>query len=380
MEDQRNYRYYTFTLWPELRDEVEDIHIIKANPTLINKPPGLIAKEINYAVSEGKSKIIFYNPSEAILPLDVLKIHKALDKINIQPSQLYYLTATLNANEVYEKLCRENNLTQRINVVHLMAMFHNLQSINFHAEQPTYVIENKSKKFLCFNRSLRLHRIALIAKLIQKNLLDTGYISTYTEETEWIDYHRYGMLNVIDPTLRKTITENRDIFPLTIDQYDKARDNPISLTDNDKFFYNTSYYSLITETLFFKDPDIDKLTSDYPYAHDSVTFTEKTFKPIAMKHPFILMSTTNSLKGLRLLGYKTFSPYINEDYDSECDDVKRFNMIIEEIERLNSFTDDQWLEWLTNVQEIVEHNFNMFINTRNYRIKIDTPLLCSNKD
>jgi len=368
--EQQNFRLYTFTLWPELAKEVDQIYFVKANPTLISKHAVLLAKEINEAIADGKTKIIFYNPSEPILPIDILKIHQALPKININPSKIYYLTATLNAEEVYEKLCQEHGLSDRINVQYLGAMFHNLQSINYKVEEPKFVIENKPKKFLCFNKSLRLHRIALIARLIQQNLLNSGYCSTYTNDTEWIDYHRMGTLNLINPTLKKTITDNRHLFPLKIDNYDVLRSNPIDLADTDRQYYNDTYYSLVTETLFFKE-NIDKLTSDYPYAH-SITFTEKTFKPMAMKHPFILMAPANSLKALRLLGYKTYAPYINESYDDELDDNKRLELIVNEVDRLNALTPEQWLDWQKNVQSTVEHNFSVFVNTRKYRVNIDT--------
>ena len=46
-------------------------------------------------------------------------------------------------------------------------------------------------------------------------------------------------------------------------------------------------------------------------------FSEKICKPLINLHPFILMSTPYSLKFLKKFGFKTFHPFINEQYDKE---------------------------------------------------------------
>jgi hypothetical protein len=51
--------------------------------------------------------------------------------------------------------------------------------------------------------------------------------------------------------------------------------------------------------------------------------TEKTFKPIALEMPFILVAPAGSLEYLRSYGFKTFNGIIDESYDEETDDIKR---------------------------------------------------------
>ena len=89
------------------------------------------------------------------------------------------------------------------------------------------------------------------------------------------------------------------------------------------------------------------------YAHMDLLFlSEKIYKPMAFKHPFIVFAQPGILKQLREYGYKTFHPFIDESYDDEKDDIKRFDMVVAEIERLNTFTDDQWIEWQKNIKAI----------------------------
>ena len=51
------------------------------------------------------------------------------------------------------------------------------------------------------------------------------------------------------------------------------------------------------------------------------------------------------LAKLREIGYKTFSPWINESYDEEVDNDKRFFMILDEIKRLCSMSKEEIHKW-----------------------------------
>ena len=51
--------------------------------------------------------------------------------------------------------------------------------------------------------------------------------------------------------------------------------------------------------------------------------TEKTIKPIRAGIPFVIVGCRHYLKKLKQLGFKTFSPYIDESYDNEPDTNRR---------------------------------------------------------
>jgi hypothetical protein len=89
--------------------------------------------------------------------------------------------------------------------------------------------------------------------------------------------------------------------------------------------------------------------------------SEKTFKAIAMTHPFILVSVPGSLEVLKAMGYKTFSPIIDESYDTELDDGKRMIKILNEIERLCNLNQSELEKFLIEAREICEYNYNVLI-------------------
>ena len=89
--------------------------------------------------------------------------------------------------------------------------------------------------------------------------------------------------------------------------------------------------------------------------------TEKTFKPIALGMPFIIVGTRGSLKYLRSYGFRTFEGIWDESYDFAEDDVR-----IECIGNLLSSLDKLSIEAKQNLfaqaQEVIEHNWNHFYN------------------
>ena len=89
--------------------------------------------------------------------------------------------------------------------------------------------------------------------------------------------------------------------------------------------------------------------------------TEKTFKPIALGMPFVIVGTQGSLKYLRSYGFKTFGDLWDESYDDEPDDHKRIEKIAKVLELLESLGDDRQAIFDT-AWPIIEHNWNHFYN------------------
>jgi hypothetical protein len=81
-----------------------------------------------------------------------------------------------------------------------------------------------------------------------------------------------------------------------------------------------------------------------------------------MRHPFILASVPNSLEIYKIMGYKTFSPFVDESYDQELDDGKRMLMILSEIERLCNLTESELSVFLLNVKEICDYNYDILVS------------------
>lgn len=384
IEDQEFLKICTANLWPEVAHR-EDIYYVNAAPTLHNKNTFLISKDISKAINNGFKKIFFYNVSEPIADLEFVKVDEILSNVNINSTQVYYLTATENCQEIYNKIVKKHNLKHNINIVGLAAMQNSLLMFANQVKIPEYKIHpnggppfgpngGKLKKFLCFNKIMRLHRVMLIGKLMQNNLLEHAYVSTYPTGHLMTKFLGTCFLKIkeFDKDLFDMLMNNQWRFPLEIDSYNENRQNPINFDQNDIRYYEESFYSVVTETLYFKEIE-DPIAFNKPYSN-SITFTEKTFKPIAMRHPFILVGPAHMLKYLRAKGYKTFHPLIDESYDDEEDDIKRLDMIINEIKRMHKFNRTQWINWQTKMKEIVDFNHDLFFNTTDFKITKDVKI------
>jgi hypothetical protein len=93
-----------------------------------------------------------------------------------------------------------------------------------------------------------------------------------------------------------------------------------------------------------------------------IHLTEKTLRPIACGHPFILAAGPGSLEKIRSYGFKTFSPWINESYDLEKDATKRMNMIVHEMQRIATLSDQEKQSLNDVCQHIAQHNKSVFFS------------------
>ena len=87
--------------------------------------------------------------------------------------------------------------------------------------------------------------------------------------------------------------------------------------------------------------------------------TEKTFKPIALGMPFVIVGTQGSLKYLRSYGFQTFGDLWDESYDDEPDDSTRIEKIAQVLKLLDSLEEHRQ-DIFDGAQEIIQHNWNHF--------------------
>lgn len=88
--------------------------------------------------------------------------------------------------------------------------------------------------------------------------------------------------------------------------------------------------------------------------------TEKTFKPIALGMPFVMVSTQGSLEYLKKYGFKTFESLWDESYDWEANDNARFEKIGQVLKSLDSMSVSARQDLFQCCIPIIEHNWNHF--------------------
>jgi hypothetical protein len=110
------------------------------------------------------------------------------------------------------------------------------------------------------------------------------------------------------------------------------------------YYYHNIFVDIVTETVF---------------SGDSFFISEKTWRPIITKRPFIIMSNRNFLANFKRLGFKTFDQWWDESYDlySGQDRIKQVERILEVIA---TWTLEELSVKLLEMHEVLEHNYNVF--------------------
>ena len=116
--------------------------------------------------------------------------------------------------------------------------------------------------------------------------------------------------------------------------------------------HNEHFLSIISET--------------WPDDNRTIFFSEKTFKPIYMCQPFIMIAGRGTLAKLRELGYRTFGEYWDEGYDDIEDYFQRTLAIEKVLEDIASWSVDKLTDIRRDMQEILEHNARLFMSLDRY--------------
>lgn len=351
-------------------DEFRDKNLlcIRAFPPFIQTDEELLLI-IDYIKKNRKDEntlCLFDNLHEGHVLSPIHKIHSIIDLLNLDHTKIYFFTSGMEAHRLYDDYCTEKSITKKINLRVINVWENHIKDYNLNQkpEEPIYEVKLKEKLFLCFNRNARPHRIALLGLMYSKNLVDKGYYSFFPKNygnslNNQLYTVKSNLSDALFTKIEKQIQENEHKFPLLLNTT-SINENINYVKSSDKLYYENSYFSIVTETFYFGN-------NDYHWVDEgTVFFSEKIFKPIICKHPFIQLNRPHALKYLKKLGYKTFHPYINESYDEIENNEDRLIAIVNEIERLSNFSNNDWLEWQSKVTPIIEHNYKQ-IQSKNIK-------------
>lgn len=214
------------------------------------------------------------------------------------------------------------------------------------------------KKFLVPIRQAKPFRLLFYIWMKDNNVLENSYYSWSTENLYNVIYKE--VLNST-PLNRELSDEDNQFLKLPVFLDDSDKNQLIKTQWNMPDKVAESFMQIVLETTF-----TESLEKDNP----TIFLTEKTYKPIFYKQPFIIVSEPYSLKYLRSLGYKTFGSFIDESYDEITDPHLRMKHITNEILKINNMSLVQLEDIRAQIQDIVEHNYNVFMSRPSERILV----------
>jgi hypothetical protein len=280
---------------------------------------------------------IFYLIGQLV---DVVNNHK------INPKQIYILLA----DELHvEAITIELHLK---NIYGINIDFYNRWALEIPLFDTKLIAQNK--KFSAFSRRFVIHRLHLFFELVKE-----GVIDQFNYSFNNIDPYKHTVISLED-LQNEIILDNEPYRELLTEWISGIPYRASNDTD-----YTDIYSDSVTIPLLSSDIHLNIETHLEPFQqHPIAWITEKTYRAIVCKKPFLTSSIVNALTYLKKLGFKTFSPYIDESYDSIIDGTQRRSAIVKEIKRISQLNNDDYRTLLSNCNHITEYNFQLLLEKR----------------
>jgi len=289
-----------------------------------------------------KNCVVFYDQEPIDLP--IFKTRLKLVLLNMQATNKILITSE------YSK--EQELIATDMNSYHVHYFYHALLCHEWYRSYWYKNIEVHTKFDRVYNTynnlilDKRLYRANLIVELHNRNLIEDGYVAYNNKYSARIgaSTETYKLLPVVH---KSNILENLDVLTNQL-IIDTATPNGALSAEIDIDEMQRAFVNLVTETIFYEN---------------KIHLTEKVFKPIVAKMPFLLFAGAGNLAYLRSYGFKTFGDFWDESYDSITNNVDRFNAIMDVLTHLCSLPHSKLAEMKIAMSDILEYNFNHFYKT-----------------
>jgi hypothetical protein len=335
------------------KKELTENSLIISDPSWINLEL-LTESQIEQAKSIVNKKIllIFDYKSFHSKTYMINEVNKVLLKMNFNLSNVYIITQLAYDIQAIKRVMPEVNVVSRDRW--LKELFR-MQIVPHAFEKRVEVdtTELANKRFSLFIRRHQTARFEFLCSLIASGLAPQLHYTFANTESDMLPESFKEMIPERLSHAKHILEPWVEGIPYTIpnEQYDHMH-YPMNL----KHYFEKSDINIVFETEPFGEH------SEYSYQGFGSFLTEKTYKAILFRKPFIIVSEQHGLKALHAFGFKTFSPWFNESYDDIEDFEQRVEAVLEEINRLSLLSEDEMATILQEVNDITEHNHKVLFD------------------
>lgn len=270
--------------------------------------------------------------------------------------------ATSEISTVVDRYCEKYHASKLYYFFHGFAAldwYRGFYALNY--DKP--VIRPYKYDFISMNRIInddRSYRIYWVSKLAELGLLSHGQVSFNVTDNLFDDWRD----EVNDPNTKLSghACQHAEYYLPEINKLviDRAELPGSASADIPREI--DALWNVVTETVFY---------------YDKLHLTEKIFKPIVSKQPFMLLAAPGNLEYLRSYGFKTFEGIIDESYDKIVDNDQRIEAVAAQLQWYCSLSQEEKSRVIDRLAPIVEYNFHHFYG--NFRHIIVQELLANTK-
>ena len=232
-----------------------------------------------------------------------------------------------------------------LNVEYNMGCFPFVLNLNVEESKKINLLQERDKHFFTNQNEPRGVRLYYYKYLIDNNLLDKFEYSFFFKHSD----KQYVTWNNVEG--------GNDSLP----EIDNNFKFPVKVFDNET---HDDFYKKLKVTNFEKSINgyIDVVIETALFGRDFFGFSEKTFKPIISKKPFIVFGMHGTYRGLHQLGFKTFPTLFDEDKlengFKEWEFKEKMEFFFSEIKRVSELDLEKIKEYYFGSLDIIEYNYN----------------------
>lgn len=261
-------------------------------------------------------------------------LHNTIQLLGLPKYSVLIVSGNLNASQQYTEWCKQHSKEEYIEFQEGVEW----DGKESHPPNDIVNIKDNCLPFNSLNRAHRNHRTEHLYFLAENKL--QGLVSGGA----WFDTH------AIDEPIYQTVEYNHyksvltANYPKTIDVTDLVNQVP-NLTNNLEI-YESSQLTVVTESHFDQS--------------GGLFITEKTFRPLLVGHPFMILGQKGTLEKLRSWGFSTDFDGIDQLYDLIEDDQERFLHFHRSLKDWYNVPSEEKKLMLQKWKSTIKHNFDHY--------------------
>ena len=268
------------------------------------------------------------------------KMHNSMLRRGLPPKSIIIASGNLLAKSEYNAWCYAKKKDHLLEFVEGIEHDFKDNMYNQYPSKPVVFKSFNKKAYNSLNRAPRHHRTEHLYLLAKDNLLESGLVSGGS----LMEDKFYSPLFIDVNDLKDIFDAN---FPKIVD-VNTANENPANILNFD--IYENSQLSVVTESFF---------------AETGLFITEKTFRPIAIGSPCIVLGQPFLLKKLKRHKLDLYFEGLDQSYDEEIDPKIRLQKFHNTLKYWCNLTEEQrqgliisWQEQLiANIEQHKRINF-----------------------
>ena len=276
-------------------------------------------------------------------------LHNTVCLLGLPKYSVIIVSGNLNASQQYTEWCKQQSKEEYIEFQEGVEW----DGKTSHPPDDAVKIADYCLPFNSLNRAHRNHRTEHLYFLAENKL--TGLVSggawfaTYSIDSpiyQTVDYNHY----------KTVLTAN---YPKTVDVEDLVNQVPNLI--NNLEIYERSQLTVVTESHFDQT--------------GGMFITEKTFRPLLVGHPFMILGQKGTLEKLRSWGFRTDFDGIDQSYDLIEDNSERFWQFHQSLRNWCVLDPEIRRTAIYKWDNIIQHNFQNYKKSNFKKTMFDNVIL-----